>query len=65
MEIHPQVIEKNGKKEFIVLPYNEFVGIQEELDDYEDLKDLREAKKAAKGKESIPLQEIKAKYNLK
>ncbi|MDV7403094.1 type II toxin-antitoxin system Phd/YefM family antitoxin [Arthrospira platensis SPKY1] len=44
MSIHPQVIEKEGKKEFVILPYDEFLAIKESLEDYEDLKDLREAK---------------------
>jgi hypothetical protein len=38
IELHPQIIEKDGKKEFAVLPYDEFVKVQEELEDYEDLR---------------------------
>ena len=34
----------NGKKEFVVLPYDEFLRIQEELEDFDSLKMLREAK---------------------
>lgn len=44
MSIHPQIIEKEGRKEFVVLPYEEFLTIQEELEDYEDLKTLRQEK---------------------
>ena len=36
------------KKEFAVLPYEEFVVIKEELKNYEDLKDLRDAKEGSK-----------------
>ncbi len=43
-EIHAKILEKDGKKEFAVLPYEELLLIQEELNDYADLKDLREAK---------------------
>jgi len=32
MALHPQVIEKKGKKEFVVLPYEEFLSIQEALE---------------------------------
>ena len=39
--MHPQVIEKEGRKEFVVLPYEEFLQIQEALDDLEDLRELR------------------------
>lgn len=47
MSIHPQIIEKEGRKEFVVLPYEEFLSIQEELEDYDDLKTLRREKAVA------------------
>lgn len=47
MSIHPQVIEKDGRKEFVVLPYEEFLQMQAEIEDYEDLKTLREEKASA------------------
>jgi len=48
-----QVIKKNGKKEYAILPYEEFLKVQEELDDYEDLRCLREAKEAEKDAPTI------------
>jgi uncharacterized heparinase superfamily protein len=42
--LHPNILKHNGKKAFAVLPYEEFVKIEEELQDFEDLKDLRMAK---------------------
>jgi PHD/YefM family antitoxin component YafN of YafNO toxin-antitoxin module len=51
MSIHPQIIEKDGKKEFVVLPYEEFLRVQEALEDYEDIRTLRE-EKAASGTDS-------------
>ena len=44
ISIYPNILEKEGKKEFVILPYEEFFKVQEELEDYEDLKALREAK---------------------
>ena len=44
LTLHPNILEKDGKKAFAVLPYEEFETLQEELDQYEDLKDLRAAK---------------------
>lgn len=44
LTLHPNILEKDGKKAFAVLPYEEFENLQEELDQYEDLKDLRAAK---------------------
>jgi len=42
--LHPSILEKNGQKEFVILPFEEFEKVEEELSLYEDLKDLREAK---------------------
>lgn len=47
MSIPAQIIEKEGKKEFAVLPYEEFLLLQEALEDYEDLKILRFEKSEA------------------
>jgi len=55
MSIHPQIIEKDGKKEFVVLPYQEFLRLQEELEDYQDLKTLREEKALAAAEPTRPL----------
>ena len=59
MSIHPQVIEKDGVKEFVVLPYEEFLAIQEQLEDYQDLMDLREAKRESKDEASMPLDAVR------
>ena len=42
--LHPNILERDGKKSFAVLPYEEFVKIEEELDNFEDIKGLRAAK---------------------
>jgi len=54
-----QIIRKNGKKEFAVLPYADFIKIQEDLADYEDLRRLREAKESEKGAPTIGLRDLK------
>ena len=41
LTLHPDILVKNGKKQFAVLPYEEFVALQERLADAEDLLDLR------------------------
>ena len=45
MKLHPNFLEKEGEKEFAVLPYTEFLALQEELQDYYDLKELRATKR--------------------
>ena len=39
-----QIIEKRGRKEFAVIPYKDFLRMQNELEDYDDLRELRKAK---------------------
>jgi PHD/YefM family antitoxin component YafN of YafNO toxin-antitoxin module len=59
--VHAQIIKKNGKKEYVVLPYEEFLRIQEELEDYQDLRCLREAKEKEKDAMTIGMVELKKK----
>jgi hypothetical protein len=54
-----QIIKKNGKKEYVVMPYDEFLRVQEELDDYQSLRCLREAKKAEQNAPTVSLEELK------
>ena len=58
MKLHPQLIEKKGKKEFVVLPYDEFMTLEEIMHDYEDLKDLRVAKEKSKNQAAIPIDKV-------
>jgi PHD/YefM family antitoxin component YafN of YafNO toxin-antitoxin module len=64
-KLHPKILTKNGKKEFVVLPYEEFLALQERLTDAEDLLELRKAKRAEGTKKSIPLAEVKQRLGLR
>jgi len=59
--LHTQIIKKKGQKEYVVLPYDEFLKVQEELEDYEDLRSLREAKETEKDAATIGMAELKKK----
>ncbi|WP_013320891.1 hypothetical protein [Gloeothece verrucosa] len=59
IELHPEFLTKNGQIEFAVLPYEEFVKIQELLEDLEDLQDLREAKQEEQDSPTLSLDEVK------
>jgi hypothetical protein len=61
VNLHPQIIRQDGKKEYAVLPYEEFLKLQERLQDYEDLRSLREAKEAEKDEPTIGIDELKKK----
>ncbi|MGK7954805.1 MAG: type II toxin-antitoxin system Phd/YefM family antitoxin [Crocosphaera sp.] len=64
IKLHPKFLTKNGKKEFVVLPYEEFLKVQELLEDLEDLEDLRNAKEEEKDSPSYSLDEVKKMFNI-
>ncbi len=64
MELHPEFLRKNGKPEFVVLPYEEFVKIQELLEDAKDLLELRQAKQEEAGQPSFSLAEVRKRFGL-
>ena len=64
LDLNPQVIKKDGKKEFVILPYEEFLKIQEQLEDYEDLQILRQATEKEREDPTIGLEEAKRKLDL-
>ena len=64
LKLHPEILSKNGRKQFVVLPYEEFLAVQERLADAEDLRDLRKAKRAEGGKKSISLTAVKRELGL-
>jgi hypothetical protein len=59
--LHAQIIKKNGKKEYAVIPYEEFLKLQEEIEDYEDLRCLREAKEAERNAPTMGMAELQRK----
>jgi len=65
MTLHAEILVKNGKKQFAVLPYEEFLAIKELLADAEDLLELRRAKRVEGKKRSIPLAEAKRALSLR
>jgi hypothetical protein len=62
--LHPEFLVKNGKKEFVVLPYEEFVGLQESLQDAEDVLELRKARIEEADMPSMTLQDAKKEFGL-
>ena len=62
-EITISILEHDGKKAFVVLPYEEFLMIEEELEDYEDLRN-RAAKAEDAGESSVSLRDVKKELGL-
>jgi hypothetical protein len=64
LKLHPEILSKNGRKQFAVLPYEEFLAVQERLADADDLLELRKAKRTDGRKKSIPLAMVKRELGL-
>ena len=64
LALHPNILERDGKKAFAVLPYEEFKNIQAELDDFEDIKELRSAKSVEKASPTVSLSSVRHELNI-
>jgi hypothetical protein len=64
LQLHPEFLKKNGRNEFVVLPYEEFVKIQELLEDAEDLLELRRARAENAGSDGVPLEEVMKRFGM-
>ncbi len=64
MELHPEILKKEGKNQFVVLPYEEFIAVQELLVDAEDLLELRQAKQEEADEPTIALAEVRRRFGL-
>jgi len=64
MELHPEFLKKNGKNQFVVLPYEEFLAIQKRLIDAEDLIELRLAKEEEADAPTVSLAEMKKRFGM-
>lgn len=64
IEIHSEILERNGEKQFVILPYEEFVALQEALADADDLVALRTAKKVERDATSVPLDDLIHEFGL-
>jgi hypothetical protein len=62
--IHPNILEHDGQKAFVVLPYEEFLMMEEELEQFEDLKQLRAAKAEEADSPTMSLDAVKRELGL-
>lgn len=44
LDLHPNILKYEGQKAFVVLPYAEYLEIEEQLQQLEDIRTLRQAK---------------------
>jgi hypothetical protein len=58
IDLHPVTLETDGRKDFVVLPYREFLALRERLEDLEDLVQLDRAREAEGDAPTRPLDEV-------
>lgn len=59
IELHPEFLSEAGEKRFAVLPYKEFVALQEWIEDTEDLFALRLAREENKDQRFYSTEEVR------
>jgi len=59
IELHPEFLTTKGKRQFAVIPYEEFVALQEWIEDAQDLATLRIAREENKDEPSFTIEEIR------
>ena len=64
VKLHPNFLERRGKKAFAVLSYEEFLQVQEELENYEDLRALRVAKAKEADAQTISLSKARQRLGI-
>lgn len=64
IQLTPEFLKKNGKPEFVVLPYEEFLLLEEILADLQDLQDLRQTKADEQHEPTVALADVKAMLNV-
>lgn len=64
IELHPEILRKNGRNEFVVLPYEEFVALESILADAQDLLQLREAKRQEESEPGLSLESARRELGL-
>lgn len=64
VRLHPSILERDGRKAFAVLRYEEFLRVREELEDYDDLKALRAAKAREGEAPTTPLREVRRRLGI-
>lgn len=65
IELHPEILKRDGKEQFAILPYEEFVAPRDLIEDAEDVLALRQAKLEDTGEPGIPLEEVMKRFGMK
>ena len=65
IDLHPEVLKRDGKEQFVVLPFEEFVALRDLIEDAEDVLALRQAKEEDDGQPGVSLDEMMRRFGMK
>jgi hypothetical protein len=65
LKVRPEILTRDGKKQFVILRYEEYEAMREAIEDLEDLRDLREAKRKEGHLPTIPATEVRRRLRAK
>ena len=65
VELHPEFLTKNGKREFAVLSYKEFLALEEWLEDASDLLEIRNGREADAHLPNLTLEEVETEFGIR
>ena len=64
IELHPEILKRDGKEQFVVLPYEEFIALQDLIEDAQDLLALRKATEEDTGEPGVSLDEMMRRFGM-
>ncbi len=64
VELHPEFLTKDGKREFAVLSYKEFLALEEWLEDASDLLEIREGRQTNSDLANVTLDEVEKEFGI-
>jgi hypothetical protein len=64
VKLHPEILKRDGKEQFVVLPYEEYTAFRDLIEDAEDLLALRKAKEEDAGEPGVSLNEMMRRFGM-
>ena len=64
IELHPEFLTKDGIREFAVLRYDEFIELEEWLQEMSDLLEIRDERMAVPSEPNVTLDAIEKEFGL-
>ncbi|HMO25600.1 MAG TPA: hypothetical protein PKB10_04970 [Tepidisphaeraceae bacterium] len=63
-ELSPEILRKDGKAQFAVLPWEQYVALREMVEDAMDVLLIREARAVDAGSPSVPVDAVLKRFGL-